>query len=103
MSKKNKDKKEFSRFNVLVIIMVLIFTAIIWRLVNIQVINGELYRETANQQNHKIISTVAPRGDIVDRNGKKLAESKQSFILTFTKTQESEDSFFLTMDNVFKT
>jgi len=102
VSKKNKNKNEFSRFNVLIVIMILIFSAIIWRLVNIQVINGELYRETANQQNHKIISTVAPRGDIIDRNGKKLAESKQSFILTFTKTQESEDSFFPTMDNVFK-
>ncbi|MBU3145577.1 penicillin-binding transpeptidase domain-containing protein [Clostridium sp. CF012] len=102
MSKKNKEKKEFSRFNVLVLIMILIFSSIIWRLINIQVINGELYRETANQQNHKIISTVAPRGDIIDRNGKKFAESKQSYILTFTKTQESEDSFFLTMDKVFK-
>ncbi|MBZ9688243.1 penicillin-binding protein [Clostridium estertheticum] len=102
MGKKNKDKNEFSRFNVLVIIMIMIFGAIIWRLINIQVINGELYRETANQQNHKIISTVAPRGDIIDRNGNKLATSKQSYILTFTKTQESEDSFFPTMDNVFK-
>ena len=82
--------------------MLLIFTAITWRLVNIQVVNGELYRETANQQNHKIISKVAPRGDIIDRNGKELAVSKQSYILTFTKTQESEDNFFPTMDNVFK-
>jgi len=82
--------------------MLLIFSSIIWRLINIQVINGELYRETANQQNHKIISTVAPRGDIIDRTGKKLAESKQSFILTFTKTKESEDAFFPTMDTVFK-
>ncbi|MFT5872763.1 MAG: penicillin-binding protein 2 [Clostridium sp.] len=102
MSKKNKKETEFSRFNNLVIIMLVIFTAIIWRLINIQVVNGELYRETANQQNHKILSTVAPRGDIIDRNGIKLAESKQSYILTFTKTDESEDKFFLTMDKVFK-
>jgi len=102
VGKKNKKKNEFFRFNVMVIIMILIFSSIIWRLVNIQVINGDLYRETANQQNHKIISTVAPRGDIVDRNGIKLAESKQSFILTFTKTQESADAFFPTMDTVFK-
>ncbi|MGV8983022.1 penicillin-binding transpeptidase domain-containing protein [Clostridium sp.] len=102
MSKKNKKGKEFSRFNVLTIIMLMIFFAIIWRLIIIQVINGELYKETANQQNHKIISTVAPRGDIIDRTGKRLAESKQSYILTFTNTKESEDNFFPTMDNVFK-
>jgi protein PhnA len=88
-NKNNKDN-EFSRFNVLTAIMFVIFFVVIWRLINIQVVNGELYKETANQQNHKIISTVAPRGDIIDRNGKKLAESKQSYILTFTNTEESE-------------
>jgi penicillin-binding protein 2 len=71
-------------------------------LVNIQVVNGEIYRETANQKNHKIISTTAPRGEIIDRNGAILATSLQSYILIFTKTQESEESFFPTMDNVFK-
>lgn len=104
MSKKNKDKnkKEFSRFNALVIIMLIIFSAIISRLVNIQIVNGEVYRETANQKNHKIISTAAPRGEIVDRNGEVFATSEQSYILIFTKTQESEESFFTTMDRVFK-
>ena len=102
MSKKNKNENEFSRFNALVVIMILIFFAIISKLVNIQIVNGELYRETANQKNHKIISTAAPRGQIIDRNGAILATSKQSYILTFTDTKESEDSFFTTMDNVFK-
>ena len=102
MGKKNKEKKEFSRFNTLAIIMILIFSAIISRLINIQVVNGESYRETANQKNHKIISTAAPRGEIVDRNGNIFATSQQSYILTFTKTQVSEDSFFTTMDDVFK-
>jgi penicillin-binding protein 2 len=102
MSKKDNNKKEFSRFNTLAIIMLLIFSAIISRLVNIQIVNGEVYRETANQKNHKIISTAAPRGEIVDRNGAIFATSQQSYILIFTKTQESEESFFPTMDNVFK-
>lgn len=102
MSKKNKNKNEFSRFNALVIIMLITFSAIISRLVNIQVVNGEIYRETANQKNHKMISTTAPRGEIIDRNGAILATSLQSYILIFTKTQESEKSFFPTMDNVFK-
>lgn len=102
MKKENKKKNEFSRFNALVIIMLIVFSAIISRLVNIQVVNGEVYRETANQKNHKIVSTTAPRGDIIDRNGAILATSQQSYILTFTKTQVSEDSFFPTMDNVFK-
>ena len=102
MNRRDEKKKEFSRFNALAVIMLAIFSTIIWRLVNIQVVNGELYRETANQQNHKILSSVAPRGDIIDRNGAKLAESIQSYILIFTKTDESEASFIPTMDTVFK-
>ncbi len=102
MRKKNKNDNEFSRFNALAVIMILIFSAIILKLVNIQVINGRVYMETANQQNHKMISTVAPRGEIIDRNGAKLATSKQSYILTFTETKESEESFLPTIDKVFK-
>lgn len=102
MRKNNKEKNEFSRFNTLTVIMLLIFSAIISRLVFIQVVNGEMYRETANQKDHKIISKVAPRGEIIDRNGNILASSKSSYILTFTNTKESDESFFSTMDKVFK-
>ncbi|MBZ9624709.1 penicillin-binding protein [Clostridium sp. FP2] len=102
MSKKNKKDNEFSRFNIVTSIMLGIFFVIILRLVNIQIVNCELYKQTANKQNHKVISTIAPRGDIIDRKGKKFAKSKQSYILTFTNTKESEESFFSTMDNVFK-
>jgi penicillin-binding protein 2 len=102
VSRKNKNKKESSRFNALATIMLVIFFAIISRLVNIQVVNGEMYRETANQKNHKIISTVAPRGQIIDRNGAVFATSQQSYILIFTKTEESEKNIFPTMDSIFK-
>ncbi|WP_291642953.1 penicillin-binding transpeptidase domain-containing protein [Clostridium sp.] len=102
LREKNKEKNQFSRFNALVIIMLIIFTAIISKLVNIQVVNGEGYRETANQKDNKIISTPAPRGEIIDRNGTILATSETSSILTFTNTDESEEVFFTTMDKVFK-
>ncbi|WP_258280649.1 MULTISPECIES: penicillin-binding transpeptidase domain-containing protein [unclassified Clostridium] len=102
MRKKNKNNNKFSRFNALIVIMISIFSVIIFKLVNIQVINGRVYMETANQQNHKIISKVAPRGEIIDRNGAKLATSKQSYIVTFTKTKESEEKFLPTIDKVFK-
>jgi len=103
VSKKNKKGKEFSRFNVLSLIMTLIFVSIISRLVNVQVINGEANKETANLKNHKIISTAAPRGEIIDRNGEKFATSKQSYTLIFTATDESEKNLVPTMDKVFKT
>ncbi|MGH4125913.1 MAG: penicillin-binding transpeptidase domain-containing protein [Clostridium sp.] len=105
VSKKNKkDKKdnEFFRFNAMTTITIGIFFVFFGKLINMQIVNGELYKQKANQQNHKVISTVAPRGDIIDRKGKKLAESKQSYILTFTNTKESEKNFFPTMDKVFK-
>jgi len=102
VGRKNKKNKEFSRFNALNVIMILIFSAIISRLVNMQVINGDMYKETANQQNHKVISTSAPRGEIIDRSGKKFATSQQSYTLIFTKTKESEETLVPTMNKVFK-
>ncbi|MGH4118816.1 penicillin-binding transpeptidase domain-containing protein [Clostridium sp.] len=102
MSERKKEKNQFSRLNAMVIIMFIIFTAIITRLVNIQVVKGEGYRETANKKGNKIISTPAPRGEIVDRKGTILATSESSYILTFTNTEESDKSFFSTMDKVFK-
>ncbi|MDP4089708.1 MAG: penicillin-binding transpeptidase domain-containing protein, partial [Bacillota bacterium] len=48
------------------------------------------------------IEEPAPRGDITDINGLKLATSQQSFTLTFTETSESDLYFYQTMDKIFQ-
>lgn len=99
---KNKEKK-FSRYTVFFIAMGIIFVGIISRLLYLQVVMVDEYREQATKRNYKNVSKVAPRGDILDRNGEELATSVQSYTLMFTETPESKEAFFTTMDKVFKT
>ncbi|MPQ42494.1 penicillin-binding transpeptidase domain-containing protein [Clostridium tarantellae] len=97
--KKNKPK---NRFKILIIIMCIVFIAIISRLVYLQVINYTNYKERANKRAIKFISTTAPRGKILDSNGKVLATNKQTYTLTFTETDESKKKFYDTVDRVHK-
>lgn len=86
----------------LIIITCLIFGAIIGKLINLQVINVNMYREYASNGSHKMVSHAAPRGEIFDRNGEILAANKLGFTLIFTETKESNNKFFHTMDEVFE-
>ncbi|GAA0122060.1 MAG: penicillin-binding protein [Clostridium argentinense] len=102
MVKNNKKEKKFSRYSVFFIAMTVIFSVIIFRLLYLQVVLGEEYKEEASKKHYKNVSKVAPRGDIVDKNGEILATSKQSYALMFTETPESREVFFDTMEKVFK-
>ncbi|WP_291584228.1 penicillin-binding transpeptidase domain-containing protein [Clostridium sp. UBA6640] len=102
MVKNNKKEKKFSRYTVFFIAMAVIFTILVARLLFLQVVMVEEYREEASKKHYKNVSKVAPRGDIKDRNGQILATSKQSYALMFTETTESKEVFFDTMEKVFK-
>lgn len=101
MGNKKKDKRGFSRFNIFFIALGLIFATIISRLLYLQMVMVEEYREEANKKASKNIPKVAARGDIVDAKGQLLATSKQSYTLMFTETTESSEKFFDTMPEVF--
>lgn len=102
MVKNNKKEKKFSRYTVFFIAMAVIFTILIVRLLFLQVVMVEEYREEASKKHYKNVSKVAPRGNIIDKNGQILATSKQSYALMFTETPESREVFFDTMEKVFK-
>lgn len=97
LGKNNK----FTRFTALVVIMVFIFTAIVSRLVYLQLINSQEYKEKANNRSIREIPDPAPRGNILDKNGVVLATNKQNYMLVYNETPESEKVFFNTMVKVF--
>ncbi|WBW95863.1 penicillin-binding transpeptidase domain-containing protein [Oceanirhabdus sp. W0125-5] len=97
-----KGEKENLRYTAMIIIMLLIFGGIIARLINLQVINVNMYREYASTGSHTMISYSAPRGRIYDRNDEVLATNKLGYTLTFTETKESNKKFFDTMKEVFE-
>jgi penicillin-binding protein 2 len=55
--------------------------ALLARLVNVQLINGERYRADAQANQVRLIPVAAPRGMIFDRRGTVIARSRPSFVV----------------------
>ncbi len=99
METKKNDKK-VNRYRWLVIIMLIIFTTLALKMFELQVIKGDTFSEKANVEFIKQIDMNAPRGEIVDVNGKVLAGSVQSYNLIYVDTKESRNSLYETLDKV---
>lgn len=66
---------------------------IVWRLYDMQVINGEGYKNLSNQRVSANIVEKAPRGEITDRNGKALVTNRRGYSLRLQKTGMSDEEF----------
>ncbi|MCK5707413.1 MAG: penicillin-binding protein 2 [Candidatus Aureabacteria bacterium] len=60
----------------------LMFLVLVLRIWNLQIIHGEEYRELSKNNRVRKIVLPAPRGNIYDRNGKLLADTRPSYNLT---------------------
>lgn len=97
------DKKNgINRYAALITIMVLIFVSILSRIIFLQVVKGEDYKAKADSNSIREIPETAPRGKILDTNNKVLATNTQSYVLVYNQTDEIDQTFFQTMDKVFK-
>lgn len=99
---KQKKKKKNSRYTAFFVIMITIFTAIILKLVYLQVFKYDDYVEKANTTSIKVVSEKAPRGIIYDSNGNVLATNKQTYAIRYTSTKEADASIFSTIDEISK-
>lgn len=99
---KPHKKKQLSRYSVLLIIMGIIFTVITVKLIYIQIYKYDDYKEKADTTSTKFISEKAPRGIIYDQKGNIFATNKQTYSITYTSTDVSNEKFFTTIDEVFK-
>ncbi|WP_369703024.1 penicillin-binding transpeptidase domain-containing protein [Clostridium moutaii] len=82
--------------------MLTIFATIAGRLLFLQVVKGQDYKEQSNNKSIREIPDIAPRGKILDSKGSILATSTQGYMLVYNKTDESDKVFFTTMSKVFK-
>lgn len=95
-------KKKISRYTVLCIIMGIILGGITLRLLFLQIINHDEYKEKANTTSTRFVSESAPRGEIYDSNGVTLATNKRTYSITYTETDEVNKKFYSTMGELFK-
>ena len=91
-----------SRLLILFLIFILMFIGCAIKLVNLQVVNGEELRKVSEDKLYMSMSIKAPRGDIVDRYGKKLATSKIGYSLQIEDTAETKAEFAETIHKLIK-
>ena len=73
-----------SRMTVLFTIMLLMFSAILFRVFSLQIINGKEYQENFVMRIEKTLSKEATRGNILDCNGKVLAYNDLAYSVTIS-------------------
>src|SRR5262245_57044114 len=80
------------RLQIIYYIAIVIFAGLIARLWYLQVINSQGFKDRAEANRVRVIPIPAPRGTILDRNGKVLVTSKSSFniILSREDVKDSE-------------
>lgn len=79
-------KKKFTRLTAFLVIVILIFAVLVTRLVFLQIMNGDDYKQLAEAKGEKQILELAPRGEILDKNNKKIATNLQSFNIMYTNS-----------------
>ncbi|MHC1758006.1 MAG: penicillin-binding protein 2 [Negativicutes bacterium] len=70
------------RLDILTVLLVLIFVALVSRLTYLQVVKGPEYQRLAEGNRTRQVNVVAPRGDFFDRNGVVLVASRPGFVVS---------------------
>ncbi|MDI6601912.1 MAG: penicillin-binding protein 2 [Thermoanaerobacteraceae bacterium] len=81
------ETKEFhKRLIAFIIIVAILFSFILARLIQLQIVQGSYYREWSDEKRLRLITVKAPRGKIMDRNGIELANNRPSFSVDIVRT-----------------
>ncbi len=79
------------RFNIITIIVYLIGIILIAQLFNLQIVNGESYREQSNTRLSRVTKIDSSRGSILDRSGTELAGIRVRNDIQLYKTNVSDE------------
>src|ERR671919_2731612 len=72
------------RISILTGLAIAIFSVLFLRLWYVQVLSGDKYRQEANDNRIREIRVQAPRGDILDRNGKVMVANRTELAIQVT-------------------
>ena len=84
-------KNNETRYYILIGLIILITIILIIALFDMQIINGESYRERSSRKVTRTAESYAPRGEIYDRNGNLLATNEVSYTLNLFRTKSKQD------------
>jgi len=81
------------RYITLALFFIAFGIAIIYQLVDLQIVNGKKYYEDSRYVTQKEREVIAPRGNIYDRNGVPIATNRQGFTLHIVRTEMENSEF----------
>lgn len=84
-------KIQKGRMRFLYAVLFLIMLALFSKLFNLQIIHGEKYLEQSQNRISATVTVKAPRGEIMDRNGKVIVSNREGYSVLLQKTLCSND------------
>jgi penicillin-binding protein 2 len=94
--RKTPWQKSPLRIGVYIGLIAIVLIALIVRLIQVQLVNGDKYRAAAQANQIRLIPVAAPRGIIYDRNGKVLVRNRPSFVVALIPSEVKDVSTELT-------
>lgn len=93
---RNDDRPQGSRLSLRVAVLggvaVALFAVLFFRLWNLQVLDGDKYLAEAKNNRTREFKVIAPRGDILDREGNVIVDNRTSLALQLNTEKLPEDS-----------
>ncbi len=89
-----KFRESRPRFIIMIVLVVLIFGAFLFALINLQIGQGAYYKELSEQRISTTETVAAARGNIVDRNGEILVTNRNGYNISISKAlfQQSDQN-----------
>ncbi|MDD2573289.1 MAG: penicillin-binding protein 2 [Firmicutes bacterium] len=75
------------RNNVIALLLALIAVVLVFRLVQLQIVNGEYYSDLSENKRIRRIAVEAPRGLFLDRYGREIAGNRPGYVVEVVKTE----------------
>lgn len=97
---KGRPQKDKLRYNIVSAIVYILGIILVAQLFNLQIVNGQQYREQSNTRLSRESTLQAARGDILDQSGNKLATTKSGYVLQLYKTKIDNDTLNTTLLNI---
>ncbi len=97
------DGRNNNRFLILLILVGALVLACVVRLFDLQIVNGEKYRQQAEMRLVRAYPIKAPRGEIVDRFGEPFVENRMGYSVQIQKLDLDDDTLneeILTVSNI---
>jgi len=95
------SKNKINRYNIIIVIVILLTVLIFAKLFNLQVVKGVTYREQSEKRLLKSTTITASRGEITDRYGRPLVTSRMGFnLVAYKEYIEKENLNQLILDTI---